>query len=164
MLDATGLRRLMGSWATGVSVLSSRAGDGPPRGCTANAVTSLSLDPLLVLGCFDLGSNTLGAVRASGRFGVNILAADQEAVSRHFATKAGLKFEGVPYSLVAGVPVINGALAWLVCDLDRELDGGDHAIVIGRPVCGDVREDALPLVFFRSRYGELAAPPVPAPA
>lgn len=150
------VRRLMSHWPTGVSVLTSRA-EGEPRGCTANAVTSLSLDPLLLLACFDLGSNTLEAVRRTGRFGVNILAHDQEDVSRRFAGKGASKFEGLEYRLEAGVPVIEGALAWIACDVRDELDGGDHAIVTGVPVCGDVREGGHPLVFFRSRYGSVAA-------
>jgi 3-hydroxy-9,10-secoandrosta-1,3,5(10)-triene-9,17-dione monooxygenase reductase component len=160
-LDAGGLRQLMGCWATGVSVLTSRLGDAP-RGCTANAVTSVSLDPLLLLACFDLGSSTLEAVRASRRFAVNMLAHDQEHVSRRFARKDGAKFAGVAHRDVEGAPVVDGALAWIVCAVQRELDGGDHAIVLGRPLAGGAREGAGPLVYFRSRYGGLgAAPAVP---
>jgi 3-hydroxy-9,10-secoandrosta-1,3,5(10)-triene-9,17-dione monooxygenase reductase component len=156
-LAADGLRRLMAHWATGVSVLTSQLEDREPRGCTANAVTSLSLDPLLVLACFDLGSNTLEAVRRTGRFGVNILAHDQEEVSRRFAGKGQRKFEGLAHHVIEGVPIIDGALAWMACEVREEMEGGDHAIVIGAPLLGDVREDAHPLVFFRRRYGRVAA-------
>lgn len=150
------VRRLMAHWATGVSVLTSYVGD-EPRGCTANAVTSLSLEPLLILACFDLRSNTLEAVRRARRFGVNILAHDQEHISRRFAGKGATKFEGLDFHAIDGVPVIDGALAWIVCEAREEMEGGDHAIVIGAPLNGDVREDAHPLVFFRSRYGHVAA-------
>lgn len=150
------VRRLMAHWATGVSVLTSHDEEGP-KGCTANAVTSLSLEPLLLLACFGLRSNTLEAVRRAGRFGVNILADDQEEVSRRFAGKGGRKFDGLNFELVDGVPVIKGVLAWIVCEVREEMQGGDHAIVIGAPLGGDVREGARPLVYFRSRYGYVAA-------
>ena len=117
----------MSSWATGVAVVTSRDASGP-RGATSNALTSLSLDPLLVLVALEHASNTLAAVRNSGRFCINVLAADQEEIARRFATKASgeEKLAGVPHELVDGVPVLGGALAWLACELERELDGGDH--------------------------------------
>lgn len=156
-LEIDEVRRLMAHWATGVSVLTSHTDDDGPKGCTANAVTSLSLEPLLLLACFGLSSNTLDAVRRAGRFGVNILAHDQADVSRRFAGKGGRKFEGLGFELVEGVPVIEGVLAWVICEVREEMQGGDHAIVIGAPLGGDVREGARPLVFFRSRYGHVAA-------
>lgn len=150
------VRRLMAHWATGVSVLTSFV-DDKPLGCTANAVTSLSLEPLLLLACFDLSSNTLEAVRRTQRFGVNTLAHDQEHVSHRFAGKGATKFHGLEFQAIDGVPAIDGALAWIVCEVREEMEGGDHVIVIGAPLRGDVRDDAHPLVFFRSRYGRVAA-------
>lgn len=152
-MDPTDLRRVMSHWATGVAVITSR-GESGPRGATTNALTSLSLDPLLVLVCLDLGSNTLEAVRASGRFCVNVLAAGQEELARRFATKASgeEKLAGVPHELIDGVPVLDGVLAWLACEVDRELDGGDHAILVGRPLEAGGDQDAQPLVFFGGRY------------
>ena len=143
----------MARWATGVAVVTSRDETGP-RGATTNALTSLSLDPLLVLVCLDRGSNTLGAVRASGRFCVNVLAAGQEEIARRFATKHSgeEKLAGVAHEPVDGVPVLAGVLAWLVCELDRELDGGDHAILLGRPRATGADPDAEPLLFYGSRY------------
>lgn len=156
-LDAERLRQLMGHWATGVAVVTSRDETGP-RGATTNALTSLSLDPLLMLVCLDRSSNTLEAVRASGRFCINVLAADQEEIARRFATKVSgeEKVAGVPQEQVEGVPVLGGALAWLVCELERELDGGDHAILLGRPLETGADPDADPLVFYRGRYRPLA--------
>jgi flavin reductase (DIM6/NTAB) family NADH-FMN oxidoreductase RutF len=152
-VDALELRRLMRQWATGVSVVTSVG----PRGCTANAITSLSLDPPLVLVCLEHSSNTLEALRATGRFCINVLAAEQEELARGFARKCAEeeKFGGIAHSLVEGVPVLDGVLAWLLCERERELPGGDHAIVIGRPVRGDAALEAEPLVFFRGGYSGL---------
>jgi flavin reductase (DIM6/NTAB) family NADH-FMN oxidoreductase RutF len=152
-LDAQGLRRLMTSWATGVAVVTSRDDSGP-RGATTNALTSLSLDPLLVLVALEHASNTLEAVRNSGRFCINVLAAGQEEVARRFATKASgeEKLAGVPHELVDGVPVLAGAVAWLACELDRELEGGDHTILLGRPLEAGADPSGQPLVFYGGRF------------
>lgn len=139
----------MGHWATGVSVVTSVG----PRGLTANALTSLSLDPPLLLACFAYESNTFEAVRDSQRFAVNILSSEQEEVARRFALKAqDEKWNDLPFTLVHDVPVLDGALAWVVCEVDRELHGGDHAIVIGRPIEGDVVEHLEPLLFYHGAY------------
>ena len=143
----------MASWTTGVAVVTSRADDGP-RGATTNALTSLSLDPLLVLVALDHRSNTLDAVRGSGRFCINVLAAEQEQIARRFATKASgdEKLAGVPHELVDGVPVLAGVVAWLACELDRELEGGDHTILLGRPLEAGSDPGLQPLVFHGGRY------------
>ena len=152
-LDAQRLRRLMASWATGVAVVTSRDDSGH-RGATTNALTSLSLDPLLVLVALDHASNTLDAIRNSGRFCINVLAAGQDELARRFATKASgeEKLAGVPHELVDGVPVLRGAVAWLACELDRELVGGDHTILIGRPLEAGADPAAQPLVFYGGRF------------
>ena len=152
-LDAQELRKLMASWTTGVAVVTSRDEAGP-RGATTNALTSLSLDPLLVLVALDHGSNTLEAVRNSGRFCINVLSADQEEIARRFATKASgeEKLAGVPHELVDGVPVLGGAIAWLACELDQELPGGDHTILLGRPLEAGADPAAQPLVFHGGRF------------
>ena len=107
-----------------------------------------------MLVCLDRGSNTLHAVRASDRFCVNVLAAGQEELARRFATKqsGSEKLAGVPHELIDGVPVLAGSVAWLACELERELDGGDHAILVGRPLETGVDPDAEPLVFYGGRY------------
>jgi flavin reductase (DIM6/NTAB) family NADH-FMN oxidoreductase RutF len=152
-VDAAELRRLMSRWTTGVAVVTSRDETGP-RGATTNALTSLSLDPPLVLVALDQGSNTLLAVQASRRYCVNVLGAGQEDLARRFATKASgeEKLAGVPHELVEGTPVLDGVLAWLVCALEQELEGGDHAILVGRPLVASGDQDAEPLVFFGGRY------------
>jgi 3-hydroxy-9,10-secoandrosta-1,3,5(10)-triene-9,17-dione monooxygenase reductase component len=157
-LDAQELRRLMARWVTGVAVVTSRDATGP-RGATTNALTSLSLDPLLMLVCLDRSSNTLEAVRASGRFCVNILSTHQEEIARRFATKASgeEKLAGVAHEPVGGVPVIGGVVAWLVLELEHELDGGDHVILVGRPLETGSDPDAEPLLFYGGRYHPFAA-------
>jgi flavin reductase (DIM6/NTAB) family NADH-FMN oxidoreductase RutF len=152
-LDPQSLRRLMTHWATGVAVVTSRGASGP-RGATTNALTSLSLDPLLVLVALDRRSNTLAAVRDSGRFCINVLAADQEEIARRFATKASgeEKLAGVPHELVDGVPVLGGSVAWLSCEVEQVLEGGDHAILLGRPLEADADESRRPLVFYGGSY------------
>lgn len=152
-MDGTEYRRLMGCWATGVSVVTAEAHDGP-AGATANALTSLSLDPPLVLVCFDLNSRTLHAVRESERFAINMLGARQEAVSRRFATKRTQeeKFAETPHTIEHGAPVIDGCVAWIVCSLDSEFKHGDHVVAIGRVLAGHVNQDVSPLLFYRGSY------------
>ena len=152
-MEAVDFRRLMGFWATGVSVITAQGEQGP-AGATANALSSLSLDPPLALVCFDLSSRTLAAVRESERFGINMLSAGQEDISRLFATKKSQeeKFAEIDHHLDQGVPVIDNCLAYLVCGLDSELRRGDHVIAIGQVLESGVDEDAAPLLFYRSEY------------
>lgn len=143
----------MARWATGVAIVTSRDESGP-RGATTNALTSLSLDPPLVLVALNHSSNTLQTVRNAGRFCINVLAAGQVELARRFATKASgeEKLAGVPHELVDGVPVLAGAVAWLACDLAGELSGGDHTILLGRPLAAATDPDAQPLVFYGGRF------------
>jgi flavin reductase (DIM6/NTAB) family NADH-FMN oxidoreductase RutF len=152
-LDAAGCRRVMSYWATGVSVVTSHAADGP-IGCTVNSFTSLSLDPLLLLVALHRDSGTLAAVRASGGFCVNVLAAGQDHLSSRFARPSAEadKFRGVEYTLVDGAPVLAGCLASISCRTEHTLAGGDHEIVVARPVAARTREDARALVFYRRGY------------
>jgi 3-hydroxy-9,10-secoandrosta-1,3,5(10)-triene-9,17-dione monooxygenase reductase component len=152
-MEPVDFRRLMGFWATGVSVITAQ-GDEGPAGATANALSSLSLEPPLALVCFDLSSRTLAAVRESERFCINMLSAGQEDVSRLFATKKSQeeKFAEIDHQLVQGVPVIDSSLAYLVCELDSELRRGDHVIAIGQVLESGADEDASPLLFYRAEY------------
>jgi flavin reductase (DIM6/NTAB) family NADH-FMN oxidoreductase RutF len=124
-----------------------------PVGMTANAVCSLSLEPLLLLVAFDNESRTLPVVRETGRFGVNILAAGQEDLARLFASKAGErdKFAGVPHAMHDGIPVIDGALAWIGCRLERLIEAGDHTIGIGAVEAAEAGVGE-PLVWLRGSY------------
>ena len=152
-------RVVMGHFATGVAVVTCTGPDGP-AGLTTNAVTSLSLDPLLLLVCFDNGSRTLPAVGASGRFAVNILAEGGQELARTFASKQLLgheKFEAVTHTVDHGVPVLDDALAWVVCDLRELLPGGDHTVGIGAvdQMGTGPDPDARPLLWYQGAYAGL---------
>lgn len=131
-------------------------GDAGPAGATANAVASLSLDPPLMLVCLDDRSRTLGALRAEGKFAVNVLSAAGEEDARTFATTAphAEKWEGVPSTERSGVPVMDDALVWVVCELRDLLDGGDHTIVTGAVIELGTSE-GRPLVFLEGEYRPL---------
>ena len=152
-VDPGRFRSVMGNFATGVTVVTATSAAGP-TGMTANAIASLSLDPLLLLVAFDNTARTLTVVRDSERFGVNVLAAGQEELARLFASKApeDAKFAGVPHSMHDGIPVIDGALAWVGCRLERLVPGGDHTIGIGAVVSAETGDAGRPLIWFRGRY------------
>ena len=148
-------RAVMGHFATGVAVVTVDTPDGP-QGMTANAVASLSLDPVLVLVCFDNDARTLPEVERAGRFGVNVLAAGQEHLARRFASKDEGKFAEVAHSVHDGIPVLDGALAWVGCDLERFVPGGDHTIGIGAVHAAELGPAGTePLIWFRGDYGSL---------
>ncbi len=153
--DPASFRSAMAALPTGVTVVSATGPDGP-AGATTNAVSSLSIEPMLMLACLDRGSRTLLAVQAANRFGVSVLHAGQEEIARAFATKAPVadKWEGIGWSERDGIPAIDGALAWVACDLRDVIAGGDHVIVTG-----EVRDLASaegdPLVFHRGEYRPL---------
>jgi flavin reductase (DIM6/NTAB) family NADH-FMN oxidoreductase RutF len=139
-----------------VAIVTCRGPDGP-AGLTTNAIASLSLHPLLLLVCFDNGSRTLSAVRKARRFAVNVLRSGQEDLAAVFASKrvAREKFEAVTHVDAHGVPVLDGALAWLACDLRELHPGGDHTIGIGAVTHLDADPGGEPLVWFRGGYRQL---------
>jgi flavin reductase (DIM6/NTAB) family NADH-FMN oxidoreductase RutF len=149
------LREAMGHFATGVTVITSVGPDGEPVGTTANAVTSLSLDPPLILVCFDLKSSTLTAIREHGAFAVNVLGQRQRQLSANFA-KRGLAavWEGVTHHRgPTGSPRLANVIAVIECTMEHALPGGDHEIVIGRVRHVETNCDgATPLLFWRGQY------------
>jgi flavin reductase (DIM6/NTAB) family NADH-FMN oxidoreductase RutF len=151
-------REVFGRFATGVAVITS-AGPSGAGGMTANALCSLSLDPLLALVCFENGARTLPIVRESRRFGVNILAANQEELAGVFASKLpeSEKLEGVGHRLEHGVPIIDGSLAWAACDLRELIAGGDHTIGIGEVVTMGLGS-GHPLLWYAGRYHSAPLP------
>jgi flavin reductase (DIM6/NTAB) family NADH-FMN oxidoreductase RutF len=128
-------REVFGRFATGVAVITT-AGPAGAGGMTANALCSLSLDPLLALVCFENRARTLLIVREAGRFAVNVLSGGQEHLARLFASKLPEeeKLETVEHRTEAGVPIIEGALAWAACELRELIAGGDHTIAIGEVI------------------------------
>jgi flavin reductase (DIM6/NTAB) family NADH-FMN oxidoreductase RutF len=151
-VEPDALRVAMSRFPTGVTVVTA-LGPAGPAGATANAVASLSLEPPMMLACLDLGSRTLVAVEHAGRFGINVLAADQAPLARRFSTKDPhpQKWEAVGWTERAGTPMIDGALAWLACGLGAVHDGGDHVIATG-PVLELEAGDGEPLVFYEGEY------------
>ena len=158
MTTAGRFRDAIGSFPTGVAVVTANGASGP-AGLTTNAITSLSLEPVLLLVCFDNASRTLPVVRRSRRFAVNLLRVGQDDVARTFASKrvAADKFAAVTHTVAHGVPVLDGALAWFVCELRDLLPGGDHTIGIGEVTELWHDEGGEPLVFFRGAYGPVGA-------
>lgn len=156
-VDPREFRDTLGSFPTGVAVVTATGPDGP-AGLTTNAFTSLSLDPPLVVVCFDRGSRTLEVVRAAGRFAVNILRAGDEDLAGVFAGKMPHpeKFAAVTHSADHGVPVLDAALAWLVCDLEALHSGGDHEIGVGAVTALGRDPGGEPLVFFGGGYRTLS--------
>jgi flavin reductase (DIM6/NTAB) family NADH-FMN oxidoreductase RutF len=157
-VTAAELRHAIGHFATGVTVITSVGTDGHPVGTTANAVSSLSLDPPLLLVCFDRSSTTLLAIGAHGAFAVNVLAAPQQELSANFARRGlAAAWDGVPHRPgLTGSPRLHGVLATLECTVEHRLPGGDHEIVVGRVRAAETGGDeAAPLLFWRGRYASL---------
>jgi flavin reductase (DIM6/NTAB) family NADH-FMN oxidoreductase RutF len=156
-VDPARYRDVIGSFPTGVAIVTAH-GSGGPAGLTTNAISSLSLDPVLLLVCFDNESRTLPVVREAGRFAVNILRAGQQELAGVFASKrvATEKFEAVTHTVAHGVPVLDDALAWLACDLQALHPAGDHTIGIGRVTHLFADDAGEPLVFFRGAFSGLA--------
>jgi flavin reductase (DIM6/NTAB) family NADH-FMN oxidoreductase RutF len=154
-LDPERYRTVFGHFATGVAVITC-AGPSGSGGMTANAVCSLSLDPLLVLICFENRARTLPLVRDTGRFAVNVLRAGSEDIARVFASKVpeADKLAGAPHRIEHGAPLLDDALAWIVCDLERLIPAGDHEIAIGAVTAMGVGEGE-PLIWYRGAYRQL---------
>jgi flavin reductase (DIM6/NTAB) family NADH-FMN oxidoreductase RutF len=153
--DPARFRAAMGLLPTGVTVVTAGGPDGP-AGATANAVSSLSIEPMLMLACLDRGSRTLLAVQAANRFGISVLHAGQEEIARAFATKAPVadKWSGVAWTERDGIPAIDDALVWVGCELRDVIAGGDHVIVTGE-VTGLETSEGNPLVFHQGEYKPL---------
>jgi 3-hydroxy-9,10-secoandrosta-1,3,5(10)-triene-9,17-dione monooxygenase reductase component len=152
------LREAMGHFATGVTVITSVGPDGAPVGTTANALTSLSLDPPLILACFDLASTTLEAIRGHGAFAVNVLGHRQGDLSANFARRglAAAWDEVSHHRGPTGSPRIAGVIAVIECTVEHALPGGDHEIIVGRVRHVEVSGDAAsPLLFWRGRYASV---------
>ncbi len=159
--SSTDFRRALGIFATGVTVITTRGADEDDfYGMTANAFSSVSLDPPLVLVCVMQGTAGSESIARNGLFAVNILAAEQEAISSFFARpdrpRGREAFREVPHSFaVTGAPILHGIVACLDCRLAASHEAGDHVIFIGEVLALRVDDDARPLVFHAGRYGFL---------
>lgn len=153
--DPASFRAAMAGLPTGVTIVTAHGPDGP-AGATANAVSSLSIEPMMMLACLDRGSRTLLAVQAADSFGISVLHAGQEPIARALATKAPIaeKWSGVAWSDRDGIPAIDDALIFIACDLRDVLAAGDHVIVTGEVRALEARPGA-PLVFHAGQYRPL---------
>jgi flavin reductase (DIM6/NTAB) family NADH-FMN oxidoreductase RutF len=155
-LDEYQFRRVMGHFATGVTILTT-ALDDEMHAMTANALCSVSLDPLLVLVCVNKQARTHAMLSASGVFTLNVLAEEQEHLSRLFADEtadAGRILKGLSHCRgVTGAPILADCLAYVECRVVATYPGGDHSIFLGAVEDARLLREGQPLVFFRSAYG-----------
>jgi flavin reductase (DIM6/NTAB) family NADH-FMN oxidoreductase RutF len=154
------MRAVMGRFATGVCVISTRAADDAPVATTVNALTSVSLEPPLLLVCLARESETLAALRSDGHFLVNVLCASQREHAARFATRGALArthevgFAAGPH----GLPALPGSLASIACRLGDVHEAGDHLIVLGEVLASEHCDGAPvePLLFYRGDYATLS--------
>ena len=157
-IEASVYRGIIGQFATGVTVITTGV-NGWLHGMTANAITSVSLDPLLLLVCVDKEAHTHDHLSHAGTFTVSILAEDQQDVSQTFAAsnkpEEG-RLQGVGYHLGEnGAPIIDGCLASIQCEVTERTDAGDHTVFFGRVLDATAERDAPPLLFYQGKYKKL---------
>ncbi len=150
-------RRIMGSFASGISVVTCIGPDQRARGLTCSAVCSVSADPPLLLSCIRTPSATLDALREQGKFAVNFLDSLAHRVSDLFASPAADKFAGVQWQPgpVTGMPILSCTLAHAECAVHMVIDAGDHVVVLGRIVGGKAVPNRYPLGYWRGNYVQL---------
>jgi flavin reductase ActVB len=145
-------RRTCALFATGITVITTVDEKAHPHGMTVNSFSSVSLDPPLVLICVDLKNALLGHFMTSAWFAVNVLAEDQESLSRRFSSAAENRFDGLVWERgQAGVPLLNGVLAQMQCALVKTFEVGDHAVLVGEVRDASYRQ-GQPLLYFNSLY------------
>ena len=151
-IDKNELRRIMGHFATGVTVITTISPEGTPYGLTANAFMSVSLEPPLLLISVDKKAESYPYFEQSKVFTINILRDEQESLSRRFAVSGGNKFEGVAFHRGANnVPILDDTLAHVECRLYASYEGGDHTLYLGEILEAETRE-GRPLLFYRGGY------------
>ncbi len=155
-VDKAEFRRALGHFAAGVTVVTAQFDDGQPVGITVTAFSSLSLEPPLVLICIDRRARMHDRLKVDGHFAVNMLAQDQEFVSRRFASSEPDQFREIGYRLgVTGAPLIQGTVAAVECRIVELVGGGDHTIFVGQVESTQVSE-GKPLLYFRGGYAQLS--------
>jgi 3-hydroxy-9,10-secoandrosta-1,3,5(10)-triene-9,17-dione monooxygenase reductase component len=155
-IDAQELRRVMGHFATGVTVITTKDQGGGPNGLTANAFMSLSLNPPLILISIDKGATCYACFAPDNGFTVNFLSEHQEEISRRFATKGIDKFAGLKWKEGSnGAAILDGVLGYVECRITQCYDGGDHTIVLGE-ILNVSAAGERPLLFFKGKYQRLS--------
>lgn len=156
VLDTREFRNALGSFATGITIISSIGRRGEPIGLTANSFNSVSLDPPLVLFSLARNANTWREFLSTHYFAVNILSTQQQSLSNRFAQPMTDKWAGIDYETwETGCPILNGCLANFECEYRYTHDGGDHVIFVGEVLKMRCQADGEPLIYFRGRYAEL---------
>lgn len=159
-VDRQVMRTVLGHFVSGIVVITGADADGP-SGFTCQSFASLSLDPPLVMFSPSLTSVSWPRIRSSGKFCVNVLAAEHANYSNTFARSGGDKFADVRWAASpSGSPILDGVAAWIDCTLEDEYPGGDHTIVVGRVTGLGADPERLPLLYYRGSYGVTA--PLPA--
>jgi flavin reductase (DIM6/NTAB) family NADH-FMN oxidoreductase RutF len=155
-IDPDSFRSVLGRFASGITVVTTRDGDERDVGMTVSAFCSVSLNPPLVQVCIDRASSIYSALAASSRYGVSILAAEQEALSRRFATADSTRrFDGIGYRRgESGVVLLDDALAHLECKIVASHEAGDHTMFVGE-VESAMARSAGPLLYYRGGYAQL---------
>ncbi len=155
-LDQRSLRDALGTFATGVTIITTMSREGKPIGLTANSFTSVSLDPPLVLFCLDRRGYSFAHFQQSTHFAVNVLASGQQDISNHFAKPSEDKWaEMVPDLCGVGCPAFKDALAIFECATHRIHDGGEHVIIVGKVLSYNFQPDGTPLLYYRGHYGRI---------
>ena len=150
----------MAGWASGVSVVTTRA-DGLAYGLTVSSFSSVSLDPPIVSVCLGQGNRLADMIRTSRRLAISLLARDQESVSNHFASRGrepGADLAVPTVSSDDGIPIVEGALGWLVCDVHDMTAVGDHTVVFGQVTEAGAAEEGSPLLYWSRAYRGVTPP------
>ena len=156
ILDSREFRRILGHYPTGVCVVTAIDG-AEPVGMVVGSFTSVSLEPALVAFLPDRKSTTWPRIQAAGHFCVNVLAEHQQAVCHAFSSKAGKRFGEVLHRRSdTGVPILEGVVAWIDCELYAVHEAGDHFIVVGKVRALDIERGDAPLVFVKGAYGTVS--------
>ena len=154
--DKAELRKALGSFATGVTIVTARAPDGTPTGFTANSFTSVSLEPPLLLVCLAHTAASYGIFREADSFAVNVLELGQEETARRFASRGADKFGPTPWKPGRlGAPLIDGSLARFDCAMHQRVEAGDHDILMGRVIGFSLHEGAA-LLYHKGAFRALA--------
>jgi flavin reductase (DIM6/NTAB) family NADH-FMN oxidoreductase RutF len=159
-VSASEFRAALRHFPAGVTVVTTRDGDGAPCGLTASAFTSVSLEPPLVLVCIDHAATSYAAFEACGWFAINMLGKSQEHLSRRFAASIPDKFVGIGYREGrGGLPVLDDVVAALACRIVHRYPGGDHTIFVGQVESASVTAGS-PLLYFQGGYHHLESDPL----
>ncbi len=152
-------RSALGSYATGVTVMTALSSGGEPIGVTISSFNSVSLDPPLILWSLSLTSPKLAVFRGASHYAVNVLSAGQQDLSDRFASRRDDRFAGLPLQGgLGGAPLLAGCCAWFECAQEAQYPGGDHLILVGRVERFALGEEESPLIFHSARYRTLGSP------